>query len=92
MTFKERYNINLRFLDTIDFVPYLKRCGDVRELIKRVVATIAPERIPEELQDFVFDCMNESDVAEYLAKRYKDDWYIWDEVVVKHYIMRKSNS
>lgn len=92
MTFKEKMNLNLRFLDTIDFTPYLETCDDVRELCSRVETTIDPETIPEELEGFVFDCLAEDDVAEYLAKRYKDDWYIWDEVIVKHYITRKSKS
>lgn len=92
MTFEEKMKLNLRFLDTIDFTPYLETCDDVRELCSRVETTIDPETIPEELDGFVFDCLTEDDVAEYLAKRYKDDWYIWNEVVVKHYITRKSIS
>lgn len=92
MTFKERLNFNLRFLDTIDFTPYLKTCDDVQELIERVENAFPPQAIPEELQGFVFDCMDESEVAEYLAERYKDNWYFVEEVVVKNYIIPKSKS
>lgn len=92
MTFRERLNINLRFLDTIDFTPYLETCVDVEELIQRVENAFPPQAIPEELQGFVFDCMNESDVAVYLAERYKDNWYFVEEVVVKNYIIQKSDS
>lgn len=92
MTFEEKMKLNLRFLDTIDFTSYLEMCCDVRELCLRVESTIDQNIIPEELDGFVFDCLTEDDVAEYLAKRYKDDWDIWDEVIIKHYITRKSNS
>lgn len=90
--FKAGIGINLRFLDTIDFTPYLKTCEDVHELCLRVESTIDPNIIPKELEGFVFDYLTEDDVAEYLAERYKDNWYFWDEAVVKHYIMWKPKS
>ena len=92
MTFRERFDTNINFLNTIDFTPYLETCGDVQELMERVENAFPPQTIPEELQGFVFDCLDENDVAEYLAERYKDNWYFWDEAVVKHYIMWKSKS
>ena len=92
MTFRERFDTNINFLNTIDFTPYLETCGDVQELMERVENAFPPQTIPEELQGFVFDCLDENDVAEYLAERYKDNWYFVEEVIVNHDIIRKSDS
>lgn len=92
MTFRERFDANINFLNTIDFTPYLETCGDVQELMERVENAFPSQTIPEELQGFIFDCMDESDVAEYLTERYKDNWYFVEEVIVNYDIIRKSDS
>lgn len=94
MTSKEYEKINSRFLDRIDFIPYLKFCASVSEL-RKLVADNMPipiTDIPRELQGYYFNFLNEPKFTEYLKKRYGDDWDFPEYVQIEHLIIQKSNS
>ena len=73
--FKEGFQINKEFLDTIDFVPFLKETELLSVLMTAVKIFVFSnhKEIPPELHGEVFNYYNEEDFKDYLEKRYKDE-------------------
>lgn len=95
MTFEEMKageEINLRFLDKIDFTPYLESCATVSEVCQTVMNDNPISAMPSELQCNYFNFLDEYDITQYLQKRYGDKWNFKEHVEVEYYITRKSNS
>lgn len=98
MTLKEMKageKINLRFLDKIDFTPYLETCATVSGVCQTVMNDNPISAMPPELQGHYFNFLDEYDITQYLQKRYGDKWNFTehiDHIEVEHYITRKSNS
>lgn len=93
--FKAGEEINLRFLDEIDFTPYLESCATVSEVCQTVINNSpisASGMMPPELQNHYFNFLGEDDITQYLQKRYGDKWNFTEHVEVEYYITRKSNS
>lgn len=92
--FKAGEEINLRFLDKIDFTPYLESCATVSGVCQTVMndSPISASMMPPELQNYYFNFLSEYDVTQYLQKRYGDKWNFTEHIEVEYYITRKSNS
>ena len=92
--FKTGEEINLRFLDKIDFTPYLESCATVSEVCQTVMNDdpISAIGMPPELQHHYFNFLDEYDITQYLQKRYGDKWNFTEHVEVEYFITRKSNS
>lgn len=72
--FKEVFQINKEFLDTIDFIPFLKqyaKLGDMMEAIEEYCYENKIE-LPSELKTEVFNYYDEEDFKDYLEKRYSE--------------------
>lgn len=73
--FKEGFQINKEFLDTIDFIPFLKEAPLLSVLMQAVEIYCFSNHIklPPELKTAVFNYYNEEDFKDYLEKRYKNE-------------------
>lgn len=85
----EGHQAQLDFLDTIDFLPYLKngiRMDDLmRDIEDKYDYGPFKDKLPQELLEQAFCWMDQEDVANYLAERYNeytpqyheqwDSWY-----------------
>ena len=73
--FTKGFQINKKFLDTIDFIPFLKqyvKLGDMMGAIEEYCYESEIE-LPSELKSEVFNYYSEEDFKDYLEKRYKDE-------------------
>ena len=82
--FTKFFQINEDFLDTIDFIPFLKlynRLGVMMGAIEKYYKNID---MPVELEGEVFKYYNDEDFKEYLEKRYKEyvDFYPIEDYLV----------
>lgn len=71
----KEFQINKEFLDTIDFIPFLKqydKLGDMMGAIEEYCYENEIE-LPSELETEVFNYYNEEDFKDYLEKRYKNE-------------------
>lgn len=73
--FKEGFQINKEFLDTIDFIPFLKETQVLSVLMTAVESYVFLNHIelPSELHTEVFNYYSEEDFKDYLERRYKDE-------------------
>lgn len=79
---KSDLDINLEYLDTIDFKPYLESTRNISKLIEAVESDYLNDpNIPPECEGEVFDWLDEYDFALYLKKRYGNL-----KIVERHYI------
>ena len=94
MTIQEGYEINKKFLDEIDFIPYFihyndKVLGDIMSIIETDYHDSLIE-MPPELEGYVFNYYSVDDFRDYLKKRYDnltiypvEDYYVevlsWEE-------------
>ena len=78
---KSDVDINLAYLDTIDFKPYLESTRNIGKLIEAVESDYLNDpNMPPELGGEVFDWLDEYDFALYLKKRYGNM-----RIVERHY-------
>ena len=70
--FKEGFQINKKFLDTIDFMPFLKETQVLSVLMAAVENYVFfnHKNMPLELKGEVFNYYSEEDFKDYLEKRY----------------------
>lgn len=68
------FQINKEFLDTIDFIPFLKGNQMLSMLMVTVEIFVFSHHIelPPELENEVFNYYNEEDFKDYLEKRYSE--------------------
>ena len=72
--FNKGFQINKKFLDTIDFVPFLKEAPLLSVLRTAVKIYCFSNHIvlPPELDEDVFKYYNNKNLKEYLEKRYQE--------------------
>ena len=73
--FTKGFQINKDFLDTIDFIPFLKqytKLGDMMGAIEEYCYENEIE-LPSELKTEVFNYYSEEEFKDYLEKRYKNE-------------------
>ena len=74
MLIDKEFEINKEFLDTIDFIPFLKqydKLGDMMGAIEEYCYENEIE-LPSELETEVFNYYSEDDFKDYLEKRYSE--------------------
>lgn len=66
------FQINKEFLDTIDFIPFLKQYGKLGDMMGAIEEYCYENEIelPSELETEVFNYYDEEDFKDYLEKRY----------------------
>lgn len=71
----KEFQINKDFLDTIDFIPFLKETQVLSALMAAVESYVFfnHKNMPPELDGNVFNYYSEEDFKDYLEKRYKDE-------------------
>ena len=71
----KEFQINKEFLDTIDFIPFLKKTSLLSKLMKAVeiYCFLNHIKLPPELEGEVFNYYNEEDFKDYLERRYKEE-------------------
>lgn len=77
--FSKDFQINKEFLDTIDFIPFLKETQILSVLMTAVESYIFLNHIelPSELETEVFNYYSEEDFKDYLEKRYGEKIYFY---------------
>lgn len=77
--FKEGFQINKEFLDTIDFIPFLKETQVLSVLMAAVESYVFLNHIelPPELKTEVFNYYCEEEFKDYLEKRYEKKVYFY---------------
>ena len=70
----KEFQINKEFLDTIDFMPFLKETEVLSVLMTAVESYVFfnHKEMPPELNGEVFNYYSEEDFKDYLEKRYKN--------------------
>lgn len=78
--FKKGFQINKEFLDTIDFIPFLKEATSLSELMIAIESYVFLNHIqlPPELETEVFNYFSMWDFKEYLEKRYVGKLWFYD--------------
>jgi hypothetical protein len=71
--FSKNFQINKEFLDTIDFIPFLKETQVLSALMAAVESYVFfnHKDMPPELEGEVFDYYSEEEFKDYLEKRYE---------------------
>ncbi len=77
--FKEGFQINKEFLDTIDFIPFLKQYGKLGDMMGAIEEYCYENKIelPSELETEVFNYYSEEDFKDYLEKRYSEKAFFY---------------
>ena len=88
---KRLEEISKNFYDTIDFRQYIPERGEMplRELMSQLedyYDNHHPELLPEELEGYIFDVIDEEDFFQYLKERYGLMCRL--EIVENYYIRR----
>ena len=75
----KEFHINKEFLDTIDFIPFLKETSLLSILMQAVEIYCFSNHIklPPELETEVFNYYNEEDFKDYLEKRYSEKVFFY---------------
>ena len=79
MLIDKGFQINKEFLDTINFIPFLKqyiRLGDMMGAIEEYCYENKIE-LPSELETEVFNYYSDKDFKDYLEKRYSTKLYFY---------------
>lgn len=74
--FKKGFQINKEFLDTINFIPFLKAKPPVLSVLMVAIETfiiLNNKEMPPELKGKVFNYYSEEDFKDYLEKRYENE-------------------
>lgn len=68
----KEFQINKDFLDTIDFIPFLKQYAKLGDMMGAIEEYCYENKIelPSELETEVFNYYNEEDFKDYLKNRY----------------------
>lgn len=76
----KEFQINKEFLDTIDFIPFLKEATSLSELMIAIESYVFLNHIqlPPELETEVFNYFSMWDFKEYLEKRYVGKLWFYD--------------
>ena len=77
--FKEGFQINKEFLDTIDFIPFLRQYAKLGDMMGAVEEHCYENKIelPSELETEVFNYYSEEDFKDYLEKRYSEKAFFY---------------
>lgn len=72
MTYFDSLEINKKYLDTKDLKPYLSTDKSVNQIWDEIENAFwyDDDNMPKELDGFPLNCMDELDLAYYLAERY----------------------
>lgn len=70
--FKEGFQINKEFLDTIDFVPFLKQYDRLGEMMIAIEQKYRKVNMPAELQGEIFNYYTDDEFKDYLKERYSE--------------------
>ena len=71
--FTKQFQINKEFLDTIDFISFLKQYNRLGEMMIAVEEKYRDVNMPAELEGELFNYYDEYDFKEYLKERYKNN-------------------
>ena len=71
--FTRQFQINKEFLDTIDFIPFLKQYNRLEKMMIAVEEKYHNVNMPAELDGELFNYYDEYDFKEYLKERYKNN-------------------
>lgn len=76
---KEGFQINKEFLDTIDFIPFLKQYAKLGDMMGAIEEYCYENEIelPSELETEVFNYYSEEDFKDYLEKRYSEKAFFY---------------
>ena len=72
----KEFQINKEFLDTINFIPFLKAKPPVLSVLMVAIETFVilnNKEMPPELEGNVFNYYSEEDFKDYLEERYKNE-------------------
>lgn len=74
MLIDKEFEINKEFLDTIDFIPFLKQYAKLGDMMGAIEEYCYENEIelPSELETEVFNYYSEDDFKDYLEKRYSE--------------------
>ena len=70
--FTKYFQINKEFLDTIDFIPFLKQYDKLGEMMIAIEQEYRNTNMPAELQGEIFNYYTENEFKDYLEKRYSE--------------------
>lgn len=69
----KQFQINKEFLDTIDFIPFLKQYTLLGNMMAAIEEKYHNANMPTELAGELFNYYSEYDFKEYLEERYKNN-------------------
>lgn len=75
----KEFQINKEFLDTIDFIPFLKQYAQLGHMMRAIEEHCYENDIelPSELETEVFNYYSEEEFKDYLEKRYAKKAYFY---------------
>ena len=76
---KKGFQINKEFLDTIDFIPFLRQYAKLGDMMGAIEEHCYENEIelPSELETEVFNYYSEEDFKDYLEKRYSEKAFFY---------------
>ena len=79
MLIDKEFEINKEFLDTIDFIPFLKQYAKLGDMMGAIEEYCYENEIelPSELETEVFNYYSEDDFKDYLEKRYLEKAFFY---------------
>ena len=79
MLIDKEFKINTEFLDTIDFIPFLKQYAKLGDMMGAIEEHCYENKIklPSELKTEVFNYYSDEDFKDYLEKRYSTRLYFY---------------
>ena len=75
----KEFQINTKFLDSIDFTSYFKWISVLSRLMKAIEVDYRNKEMPPELEGEVFNYYSEEDFKDYLQKRYSNIYFYHTE-------------
>lgn len=70
--FTKQFQTNKEFLDTIDFVPFLKQYNILGEMMIAIEQKYRNVNMPAELQGEIFNYYTDDEFKDYLKERYTE--------------------
>lgn len=70
--FTKQFQINKEFLDTIDFIPFLKQYDRLGEMMIAIEQKYHKVNMPAELQGEIFNYYTDDEFKDYLKERYAE--------------------
>ena len=82
--FTKQFQINKEFLDTIDFVPFLKQFGLLSDMMAAVEEKYRDIDMPNELQGEIFNYYTTWEFEKYLEERYSNqiEFYPYEDYLI----------